>query len=354
MKVLVTGADSFLGKNICAELKNREYEVIKSCGECVDKDVLNSCDAVFHLLTVYRSDDVKEFERVNVNFTKSICEKYKGRITYASSTRAGDNTPYGKSKKEAENTLKEWENENKNNKSYIIPLANEFGKWCEPFTNSVVATFCYKVAREEEITVNDENALLNLMYIDDIVNAFIATLDDNVIDIPTYQMTVGKLADTIKSFHTARKNLDVPSIENDIIKKLYGTYLSYLPPDKCFAETVKHTDNRGSFTELIHFGGKGQVSVNVSKPGIVKGNHWHNTKTERFIVISGEGVIRLRKIGTKEVIEYPVNGEVIKVIDIPPGYTHNIENTGKTDMSTIMWVNEVFDPNVPDTYFEEV
>ena len=246
-------------------------------------------------------------------------------------------------------------------KTLVYRLPNVFGKWCRPNYNSAVATFCNNIANNLPIQINDPNVTMNLVYIDDVVNEFINALEGNENNqdqfcyIPTvHTIKLGRIVEILNSFKESRENLQIPNMKDEFIKKLYSTYLTYLPENE-FAYKVKmNIDNRGSFTELFKTEERGQVSVNISKPGIVKGNHWHHTKNEKFVVISGQGVIRFRKINTDKVIEYKVNGNELTIVDIPCGYTHNIENTGETDLVTIMWANEVFNPEKPDTYFMEV
>jgi Nucleoside-diphosphate-sugar epimerases len=363
VRILITGVDSFIGQNLRAELSNRGYNDVTGLNDCEDREKLKCCidksDFIFHLHTIYRSEDPELFESVNIGTTKTIIELIGNRcksLLLLSSTQAGNGDPYGQSKLLAEKCVKEWTNTT-GNKAYIFRLANEFGKWCPPNFNSVVATFCYNIARGLPIKINNPNAPLKLMYIDDIIGNFISVLEPDLETndkILSYETSVGEVAKLIKSFSTARQELDIPDMPDGLIKKLYSTYLSYLPPGKLSVALQTHTDNRGSFTELFHFGGMGQVSVNISKPGVTKGNHWHHTKNEKFIVVSGSGIIKLRKVGTNEVFQYQVSGEKIEVVDIPPGYTHSITNTGEVDMLTIMWANEIFNADQPDTYFEEI
>ena len=245
---------------------------------------------------------------------------------------------------------------------YVYRLANVFGKWCRPNYNSAVATFCYNIANDLPIQVNDRNHPMTLVYVDDVVNEIInamcdeETKDGNFCKVPVeHKITLGEIVDLIYSFKESRENKQVPDMtENSFGKKLYSTYLSYLPKDKFSYPLKMNVDDRGSFTEILRTVNNGQFSVNISKPGITKGQHWHHTKNEKFLVVSGKGVIRFRKIDEDEVIEYFVSGEKLEVVDIPTGYTHNIENLGDTDMVTFMWCNECFDPARPDTFFMEV
>lgn len=246
-------------------------------------------------------------------------------------------------------------------KAIVYRLPNVFGKWCRPNYNSAVATFCNNIANELEIKVNDPEVIMNLVYIDDVVEEFIGALEgkehikNNFGYIPTvYTVKLGEIVNLIYSFKNSRKDLMLPNMEDGFSKRLYSTYLSYLPEDKFSYELKMNVDNRGSFTEAFKTEDKGQVSVNISRPGIVKGNHWHHTKNEKFLVVSGQGIIRFRKIDSDKIIEYKVSGEKLEVVDIPCGYTHNIENIGVTDMVTVMWANELFNKDKPDTFFMEV
>jgi UDP-2-acetamido-2,6-beta-L-arabino-hexul-4-ose reductase len=247
-------------------------------------------------------------------------------------------------------------------KVYVFRLKNVFGKWCRPNYNSAVATFCHNIANDLPINISDRSNVVNLVYIDDIVEKFIKisyyTYSDSnkffhEIDT-TYAKTLGEIVDLLYKFKESRRTLLLPNMEDEFEKKLYSTYLSYLPENGFSYPLKMNVDNRGSFTEFVKSDERGQVSINISRPGITKGNHWHHTKTEKFLVVSGAGVIRFRRIDSDKVIEYKVSGEKLEVVDIPPGYTHNITNTGASDMTTIMWANEKFDPERPDTYFLEV
>ena len=237
-----------------------------------------------------------------------------------------------------------------------------FGKWCRPNYNSAVATFCHNIAHDLPIQVNDPTVQMTLVYIDDVVQELINCLvekpnkEGDYCKVPTeHQIKLGEIVELIKSFKESRTTLQVPDLSDSFTKKLYSTYLSYLPEDSFSYPLKMNVDERGSFTEFLKSPDRGQVSINISKPGITKGQHWHHTKNEKFLVVSGTGVIRFRKINEpSEIIEYHVSGEKLEVVDIPVGYTHNIENLGESDMVTVMWVNEVFDPSAPDTFFQKV
>lgn len=369
MKILVTGAKGFIGKNLITELKNRNYIEIYECDINTTDEELEEysqkCDFVFHLAGVNRPEKEEDFMKGNFGFTSVLLEKMKKHknkapILITSSIQAKLDNPYGKSKKAGEDLMFAYEKET-GAKVFVYRLPNVFGKWCRPNYNSVVATFCYNIARNLEIKVNDPAVIMNLVYIDDVVEEFITALEgkahiENSFGyIPTvHTITLGEIVELIRSFKLSRENIMLPDVKDEFAKKLYSTYLSYLPEDKFSYDLKMNIDNRGSFTEMFKTEERGQVSVNISKPGIVKGNHWHHTKNEKFIVVSGKGVIRFRKIDSDKVIEYFVSGDKIEVVDIPCGYTHNIENIGDTDLVTIMWANELFNPDKPDTYYMEV
>lgn len=369
MKILITGAGGFVGKNLVAELKNRGYNDlylydIDSSAEDLKK-YCKDCEFVFHLAGVNRPKDEKEFMEGNFGLTSVLLEELKKNsnkspILITSSTQAALDNPYGKSKKAGEDLLFSYKKET-NNKVYVYRMTNVFGKWARPNYNSAVATFCYNIANGLEIKVNDPTTIMKLIYIDDVVDEFINALEDRAnhigdfCQVPIdYTIELGKIAELIYSFKESRKTLSVPNFSNEFEKKLYSTYLSYLPVDDFAYSLKKNEDDRGSFTEFLRTCDRGQVSVNVAKPGITKGNHWHHTKNEKFLVVSGEALIQFRKVGETKVYDYRVSGDEMKVVDIPCGYTHNIINVGDTDLVTVMWANEAFNPDKPDTFFEPV
>ena len=283
-------------------------------------------------------------------------------VLLCSSIQAALDNPYGISKREAERLVRAHA-ERLGGRALVYRLPNVFGKWCRPNYNSAVATFCHNIAHGLPITVNDPAVQMRLVYIDDVVEEFLRAAagqptpaeEAGYCRVPAeHHVLLGEIADTLHRFHDGRTKLALPHLDNAFEKALYSTYLSYLPEDGFAYPLTKHADARGSFTEILRTDVHGQFSVNVSRPGITKGNHYHNTKVEKFLVVSGHGIIRFRRIGSDEVISYEVSGDVPTVVDIPAGYTHNIENLGDTDMVTFMWCNECFDPNRPDTYFEEV
>ncbi|MGH1168919.1 NAD-dependent epimerase/dehydratase family protein, partial [Bacillus paranthracis] len=323
------------------------------------------CDFVFHLAGVNRPQDEQEFMEGNFGFTSELLEllkrhNNKAPVLMTSSIQAERDNLYGKSKKAGEELVFNYYNE-VGAKVYVYRLSNLFGKWSKPNYNTVVATFCHNISRGLDIQINDPDVELNLCYIDDLIEEFFRALNDNptmqgdycIVPI-THMVKLGELACIIKGFKESRTNLVIPNMENTLIKKLYSTYLSFLPEDQFSYDLKMHSDPRGSFTEFIRTAERGQVSVNVSKPGITKGNHWHHTKNEKFLVVSGEGLIRFRRLDSTDIIEYRVSGEKLQVVDIPVGYTHSIVNIGECDLVTVMWVNECFDPEKPDTYMLEV
>jgi len=369
VKILITGAKGFIGKNLIAELKNRDYTNIFEYDIDTNPDLLDKyckeANFVFHLAGVNRPKDESEFMEGNFGFTSTLLEKLKKYnntcpVMISSSIQAKLDNPYGRSKKAGEDLLFDYSKET-GAKVLVYRFPNVFGKWCRPNYNSAIATFCHNIARDLPIIVNDPKIVLNLVYIDDLVNELINALEGkenrvgDFCEVPVvYTVTLGKIVELIYSFKKSREELSIPDMSDEFTKKLYSTYLSYLPEDQFSYVLKMNVDNRGSFTEFIRTLDRGQVSINISKPGIIKGNHWHHTKNEKFLVVSGKGVIRFRKIDSDEIIEYFVSGDKLEVVDIPPGYTHNIENLGDTDMVTIMWANEPFDPENPDTYYLEV
>jgi len=372
MKILVTGAKGFVGKNLISELRNQGFSQILEYDIDTDKnqleDFARNCHFVFHLAGVNRPKNQDEFMLGNFGFTSELLNilqknENKAPILISSSIQAELNNPYGLSKKAGEDLLFDYGIQN-GVPVYVYRLPNVFGKWCRPNYNSAVATFCNNIAHNLPVQINDPNVDMNLVYVDDVVSGFISRMKNADTEItpsghfelinPVHQIKLGEIVTLIESFKTSRETLQLPNFANPLTKKLYSTYLSYLPENEFSYFLKMNIDNRGSFTEFIKSLDRGQVSVNISKPGITKGNHWHHTKNEKFLVVSGKGVIRFRKIGTDKVLEYYVSGDKLEVVDIPVGYTHNIENLGESDMVTVMWVNEIFDKEKPDTYFVEV
>ena len=366
MQILITGAKGFMGRNLCESLKIARPDDtlhlidVDSTPETLE-NAAQQADFVFHLAGVNRPERVEAFMEGNRDFTVQLldllAEAKKPPVLVTSSIQAALDNPYGESKRAGEAAVRAYA-QRTGAPVYIYRLPNAFGKWSRPNYNSAVATFCYNLSRSLPITVNDPSVRLTLCYIDDIVAECLRALDGQPMMgedgfckvLPEHTILLGEMADMLRSFAAMRDHLDVPDQSDPLRAKLYATYLSFLPPEDFARTPVTHSDARGSFTELIHMAGHGQVSVNVSKPHITKGEHWHHTKHEKFIVLAGEGVIRFRKPEEKTVISYRVSGDVYQIVDIPPGYTHNIENTGDTDMITLMWANECFDPSRPDTW----
>ncbi len=382
MKILVTGAHGFVGKNLCAAFYNIIEGKDKTRG--IDSDITvfeydidtdpslldtycKECDFVFHLAGVNRPQNTEEFMQGNFGFTSTLLESLRKHgntcpVMISSSIQAALDNPYGLSKKAGEDLIFSYAEES-GAKILVYRLPNVFGKWCRPNYNSAVATFCNNIANDLPIQVNDRNVNMTLVYIDDVVDELIRALkgeenrDGDYCRVPIeHKITLGEIVDLIYSFAEQPKGLVIPEIpEHSFAKKLYSTYLSYLPKEKVSFPLKMNVDARGSFTELLKTEKCGQVSVNISKPGITKGQHWHNTKWEFFIVVSGKGLIQQRKIGTDDLLEFRVSGEKIEAVHMLPGYTHNIINLSDTeDLVTVMWANESFDPNRPDTFFEEV
>jgi UDP-2-acetamido-2,6-beta-L-arabino-hexul-4-ose reductase len=380
MKILITGAKGFIGKNLIAELNNiregktkiypvdSELEIFAYDIDSNPDDLDSFCreaDFVFHLAGVNRPEKTEDFITGNFGFTSTLLQKlkkYKNTcpIMISSSTQAVLDNAYGQSKRAGEELVFDY-SEKTGAKVLVYRFPNVFGKWCRPNYNSAVATFCYNVSHGLPIQVNDRSVIMNLVYIDDVVRELVFALagqekmQAEFCEVPiVHTVQLGEIVDLIYSFRDSRENRSVPDMSDAFTKKLYATYLSYLPENNFSYPLKMNVDERGSFTEIIRTTDRGQFSVNISKPHITKGQHWHHTKNEKFCVVSGHGVIRFRRIDSDEVIEYFVSGEKIEVVDIPVGYTHNIENLGDTDMVTFMWCNEIFDPERPDTFFLEV
>ena len=368
MKILVTGSAGFIGLNLVSVLRrmndisvlqydvnNREEDLQEALGEC---------KVIFHLAGVNRPADDSEFAAVNTGLTAKICESLRKlgrtpRIVLSSSTQAELNNPYGASKKAAEEVLKRFHQETCAN-IVVYRLPGVFGKWSRPNYNTVVATFCYNIARDLPIQISNENNALQLVYIDDVVHAFISELQpeqtENSYRIaqvsPIYEVTLGNLAELIRSFRKSHDTLMLPDIEDNLTKCLYATYLSFLQLDDFSYQLPKIEDQRGVLAEFIKSPSIGQIFVSRTKPGISRGNHYHHTKVEKFLVLEGEGIIRFRNINSDEILSYPVKGKDLKVVDIPPGYTHSIENVGTSEMIVLFWASEMYDSTKPDTdYF---
>lgn len=399
MKILVTGARGFVGRNLCAQLCNirdgkarcygnltidtvYEYDIDSTLAE-LDNACANA-DFVFNLAGVNRPKEQSEFMAGNLDFASILLDtlkKHKNRspVMLSSSQQASlsgrfENSEYGRSKKAGEDLFFDYARET-DAKVLIYRFPNLFGKWCRPNYNSAVATFCNNIANDLPIQINDPSVELELLYIDDLVDNMISAIkgdlhrcEFNGLDVipkadgrycyvpVTHKVTLGRVVELLYQFDSQPKSLVIPEIpDNSFEKKLYSTYLSYLPKEKISFPLKMSIDSRGSFTELLKSEKCGQFSVNISKPGITKGQHWHNSKWEFFIVVSGKALIQERKIGTEDVLNFKVSGDKIEAVHMLPGYTHNIINLSQTEeLITLMWANEQFDPNRPDTYFEPV
>ncbi len=367
--VLVTGAAGFVGKNLVAALKRRDDVRLILFDVNTDPAVLDTglaeADLIYHLAGVNRPKDEREFFTGNVGLTEQIlaCLEELGRtptFVISSSAQAELDNPYGKSKKAAEDAVLKFHNRT-GAPVCIYRLPGVFGKWSRPNYNTVVATFCHNLARGLGITINDPNREMELVYIDDVVAAFLRHLDGAPdparqrysVD-RTFRVTLGELVDRIRRLHAIRNTLTVPDLGDDLMRCLHATYLSFLHEDT-FSYPVKlNTDDRGWLFELIKSEHFGQIFVSKTLPGITRGNHYHDTKVEKFCVIQGQGVIRIRQINSDQVLEYPVDDRAIQVVDIPPGYTHSIENTGKGEMICLFWANQIFAPERSDTCFDPV
>jgi len=384
--VLVTGSEGFIGKNLRVALSR--LDDIKVIGFDIGDHIssltsnLKEADVIYHLAGVNRPERIEEFQTVNTGLTQTMVSfiqeiNKKPIIVMTSSVQAELDNPYGISKKKAEDILFEFSRKT-SAPVYIYRLTNVFGKWCRPNYNSVVATFCYNIANGLDINISDRNKELDLVYIDDVVTAFIRVMGGKHPSSeapffhvePTFHVTLGTLADTICSFKESRNSLMVPTFSDPFVRRLYATYISYLPIDSFSYSLKQEIDPRGELAELLKSPHFGQMFVSRTRPGITRGNHYHDTKVEKFVVLDGESVIRFRSIRPEgrdqraevggprseggDVIEYPVSGREFRVVDIPPGYTHSIENVGKKDLIVLFWANEILDPASSDTYYEKV
>ena len=382
MNILITGAHGFIGKNLISTLKNIRDGKDKTTSPDTELTLLEyykgappglldtycgRADFVIHLAGVNRSADPDEFTAGNTGFTARLLQllkthKNKCPVLLASSAQASLDNPYGRSKKACE-TLAYTHASETGAPVFVYRFPNVFGKWCRPNYNSVIATFCHNIACGLPITINDPETVLRLVYIDDVVYECIQALHGTpyctepccvLSPSVVYTVKLGDIAKLLYSFRNCQETLNIPDLSDPFVLKLYATYISYLPQSKLTVLNIKNADSRGSFTELLRTKSSGQFSVNIINPGITKGQHWHQTKHEKFIAVSGEGIIRLRKIDSEKIIEYTVGGKTPETVDIPPGYTHSIENTGKTVLILLIWSNTCYDPTRPDTFYEDV
>ena len=382
MNILVTGAKGFVGRNLVSQLHNigsgkaKEHALSGKSLTVFEYDLdsdlsdldsyCRQADFVFNLAGVNRPKDRTEFMEGNFGFASTLLSALKKHnntcpVMISSSVQAALDNPYGESKRAGEQLLFDYGRET-GAKVLVYRFPNVFGKWCRPNYNSAVATFCYNIARDLPILVNDPDVVMNLVYVDDVVDELVAALNGeehrtgDYCEVPVmHTITLGGIVELITGFKDMHTDLSVPDLGDAFTKKLYSTYLSYLPEEKFIYPLKMNVDERGSFTEIIRTSDRGQFSVNISKPGITKGQHWHHTKNEKFVVVSGHGLIQRRKIGSEEIIEFEVSGDRMEAVEMIPGYTHNIINLSEREnLVTVMWCNECFDSRKPDTYFEKV
>jgi UDP-2-acetamido-2,6-beta-L-arabino-hexul-4-ose reductase len=367
MKILITGSNGFIAKNLIAHLERDEshklYLFSKEDSETILEAYLKEVDFIFHLAGVNRPKNKEDFYTGNSNLTKSIIdilkkEKKSTPIVITSSTQALLDNDYGKSKLEAENIVKEY-GKDSGAKIFIYRLPNVFGKWSKPNYNSVVSTWCYNISNNLEIQVNDDTTELNLVYIDDVVKAFIDNLSyessEQYFSVDTvYNKSLGEIRDLLYSFKSNRESLLIPNVGSGFERALYATYLSYLGTNEFSYELKGYEDERGTFYEILKTLDSGQFSLSTTAPGVTRGNHYHHTKNEKFLVVKGEAILEYKHIVSGEKVSYKVSDKKMEVIEMIPGYTHNITNSGKEEMILLLWANEIFDRDNPDTYFLEV
>ena len=364
MRVLVTGANGFIGKNLLLHLRERaDVEVVAfTRGHDVSDlpQMLSDVDWVFHLAGINRPEDPAEFVSGNIDLTKALCEAIRstGRnipVVYTSSIQAQGSSDYGASKRGAEGALLTHQ-ESTGCDVYIYRLPNVFGKWARPNYNSVVATFCHNIARDLPIQINDPAALLKLVYIDDVVDDFISLMDGRAesgpfVDVePVYQITLGDLAEQLTRFKATRDNLVTEPVGTGLTRALHSTYLSYLPPDDFSYAVPQHGDERGVFVEMLKTRDSGQFSFFTAKPGVTRGGHYHHSKTEKFLVIKGNACFRFRHMHNGEFYELRTSGDSPEIVETVPGWTHDITNEGDEELVCMLWANEIFDPQDPDTF----
>ena len=364
MKVLITGANGFVGSNLVAHLAERkDIEVTRFTREddiASLAGMVAEADFVFHLAGVNRPKEASEFQRGNADLTKALCEaiaasKRSTPVLYTSSTQASASNPYGDSKRDAERALCELATEH-SVPVHLFRLPNVFGKWARPNYNSAVATFCHNIANDLPIQINDPQALVNLVYIDDVINQFVAVMDgklagDPFVSVePTYSATVGELASQLEAFRDSRDSMITEPVGVGLVRALYSTYLSYIRPERFTYQVPKHGDERGVFVEMLKTQDSGQFSFFTAHPGITRGGHYHHSKTEKFLVIKGRACFRFRQIVTGEFYELFTTGDEPTIVETVPGWTHDITNVGDDEMLVMLWANEIFDRDRPDTY----
>lgn len=368
LKILVTGSNGFIGKNLCIRLKEiPNFDVLSFVRGDTDKilkKLVNKADAIVHLAGENRTDDIDSFNLINAGLTKKLCKAIEDEqrnipLILASSTQAKSNNAYGKSKLAAEEIVKDFTKKN-NNTSIIYRLPGVFGKWCKPNYNSVVATFCFNIARDIEIEINDESKEVELLYIDDLTNYIISDLVDPLPGLSwknfdkSYSISIGELAKKIISFKESRKYLTIETVGKSITRALYSTFISYYPKNSFLYDIPNHPDERGDFVEILKTKDSGQFSFFTIKPGVTRGSHYHHTKTEKFIMVKGRAKLEFRHLISNETHEIDISDKKAQIVDTIPGWIHNITNTGKNDAVILLWANEIFDRENPDTIPEEV
>lgn len=369
MNILVTGANGFIGRNLTAhlagELNHQVLRITPASSPAELTQGLATADAIYHLAGVNRPETEEEFYTGNVVLTERICEQLLSLnravpFMLASSTQATLDNTYGRSKREAERVVAEYARK-RNAPVFIYRLTNVFGKWCRPNYNSVVATFCYNVTHDLPICISDPTRMLDLVYIDDVVKQLGKELNEAIPPgvyyrtvTPIHQVTLADLADLLRTFRASRRTLKLADFSDAFTRKLYATYLSYLDGINFAYDLEKKCDHRGCLAEFLKSPAMGQIFVSRTEPGVTRGDHFHHTKVEKFLVLEGDAVIRFRAIDTDNVIEYRVSGQDFRVVDIPPGYTHSIENIGTGELITLFWASEIFDASHPDTLYEKV
>ncbi|MDA7631460.1 NAD-dependent epimerase/dehydratase family protein [Verrucomicrobia bacterium] len=368
MNILITGSKGFVGRNLRLFLTDHDQfqvtTIARSDSDEALKSGLKECDLVFHLAGINRPEEESEFKQGNEVFTKRLCEilhevRRKPILVFASSIQAKRDNPYGLSKRAAEQVIEKWCTES-GGQAVIFRFKNMFGKWCRPNYNSVTATFCHNIAHGLPVQISNKNFELELIYIDEVIESLFSVINHQPEGCEfregprSFMITLGDLAGRISDYHASRETLRLSDFSDDFNRFLYTTYLSYLDGPDFGYSLKKRVDPRGSLAEFVKSESGGQIFVSRTKPGITRGNHFHHTKTEKFLVLEGQAVIRFRRVGQNEVIQHNVDGRDYRVLDIPPGYTHSIENVGSSDMVTLFWASETFDPERPDTYFEEV
>ena len=372
IEVLVTGAAGFVGRHLRVALERRPDVALHAADADTPPDTLlayaRTADVILHLAGANRPEDPADFARVNVDLTDAVCAAAAegGRrpvLALTSSVHAGGDTPYGASKREAEERVRRWA-EAGHGRGVAFRLSNVFGKWCRPRYNSAVATFCDAVANDLPFEVHDPAREVPLVYVDDVVDALLGVIDERSEPPafrfaeagPVYRVTLGDIVARLQAFRASRETLVVPEFTDAFTAKLYPTYLSYLPTHGFAYDLTQRTDARGTLAEFVKHAGFGQIFVSRTHPGITRGNHFHHTKTEKFLVLEGESVVRFRRVDgvADEVLEYRIAGADFRVVDIPPGYAHSIENVGSGELVVLFWSSQIFDPARPDTFAEEV